>query len=63
MEAHQERVVAEADQLNERTNKLGAFLLSDLYKTLPEVEQKRLARQHTVMTQYLQVLNERIADF
>lgn len=63
MAPHQERVVQEKRELDEKLSKLSAFLVSDLYHTLPAEERDRLTRQHNVMTQYSQILGERIAAF
>jgi hypothetical protein len=63
MEAYQERVVEEREQLGAKIDKLGSFVSSDVFKTVDDAEQKRLRRQLTIMQQYLQVLNERIAEF
>ena len=63
MQAHQERVVAEKKELNERGDKLEQFILSDRFGTLPAAEQERMKRQLEIMGEYSEVLGERIAAF
>ncbi len=63
MPPHQERVVTERDELDEKLHKLEVFLQGTLYASLPEGEKTRLVMQQGFMAGYLQVLNERIAAF
>ena len=63
MEAHQERVVTEKKELDENIEKLNTFTDGDFFKTLPLMEQSRLARQLHAMTTYSEILGERIAEF
>ncbi len=63
MAPHQERVVQEKKELDEKLAKLDAFGRTDFYKTLPDDEQGRLNRQHSVMEEYSRILGERIAAF
>lgn len=60
---HQQRVVDEQAQLDEKRAKLAQFLQGDLVKTLPDDEQERLQRQSNIMQDYSDVLSERIAAF
>jgi hypothetical protein len=60
---HQERVIAEKKELDERGNKLDQFILSDKFGTLPPAEQERMKRQLEIMGKYSEVLGERIAAF
>lgn len=60
---HQQRVVAERDELAEKVGKLHDFTLSLMFGELHADEQQRLARQLLIMRLYLQVLGERIAAF
>lgn len=61
---HQQRVVDEKADNDERMAKLGAFMDSNpLFGKLDEAEQKRMARQHSLMFQLSIVLGERIAAF
>ncbi|MFN9435251.1 MAG: crAss001_48 related protein [Planctomycetota bacterium] len=63
MAPHQERVVQEKKELDEKLAKLDAFGRTDFYRTLPADEQGRLNRQHSVMEEYSRILGERIAAF
>lgn len=60
---HQQRVVAERDELNEKLIKLQAFTLSAVFMGLPDDERSRLHRQERAMLEYSAVLSERIAAF
>jgi len=64
MQAHQERVVIEHKELDEKLFKLNHFIKdSPIFKGLQQAEQDRLVRQQHWMTGYHQVLAERIAAF
>ena len=63
MKPHQERVVTEQKELAEKLEKLTAFTFTDTFSALPKDEQERLNRQHAIMEQYSNVLDERIAAF
>jgi hypothetical protein len=63
LQPHQERVVAELRELDEKLVKLKAFFDGKIFPTLPEEEQDRLVRQHNYMNAYSNVLGERIAAF
>lgn len=61
---HQQRVLQEHAELEEKLKKLGDFIQSNpLYETLPEEEQRRLTNQHFHMAEYEEILRERIAPF
>lgn len=60
---HQQRVVAERDELRERLTKLNEFIEGDVFKTLDTAEGWRLQRQQGYMSAYLGVLCERIENF
>lgn len=61
---HQQRVLDEKRELDERLSKLDAFILDNpLYPQLPTDEQDRLSRQSKVMAAYSGILDERIAKF
>lgn len=60
---HQQRVVDEKRELDERRQKLGEFKSTDVFAKLPWQEQERLNTQAHVMTMYSAVLGERIAHF
>ena len=63
MHPHQQRVVAEKMDLDEKLVKLVAFAKTDIYSGLSEAERKRMDRQARAMTAYSIVLGERIASF
>jgi hypothetical protein len=58
-----ERVVAEKRELDGRLEKLDAFIGTDKYRSLHDVEKERLCRQAGLMRDYSGVLGERIAAF
>lgn len=61
---HLERVVTERNELNDKREKLAAFIDSNpVFETLPEEEKGRLQRQLEIMTDYAAILQERIAAF
>lgn len=64
MQPHQERVVTEKSELSEKVDKLRCFIGDNpIFYTLMGSEQDRLKRQLVAMTEYLSILNERIAAF
>ncbi len=63
MKPHEERVVLEKQELDEKRKKLVPFIGGAIYRTLPEIEQSRLNRQLEAMTLYSNILGERIAAF
>lgn len=61
---HQQRVIDEANELQDRLTKLGAFIQnSPIFESLDSAEQDRLKRQMNPMSEYLGILRERIAAF
>lgn len=60
---HQQRVVDEKKELDDRREKLDAFSGTDTFRALPEDEQDRLRRQWDAMRTYSSVLQERIDHF
>jgi hypothetical protein len=63
MEEHQKRVVEEAKELKTKLDKLGEFIAGDMFVNVVEDEQNRLIRQERIMTEYYDVLTERIDAF
>jgi len=63
MEEHQQRVVDEKNELDEKTQKLSEFFDNDLFAGLDEAEKDRLEQQYGVMQKYSRILGERIAAF
>lgn len=61
--AHQQRVIGERAIINDWFTKLGAFLPSDFFKTLPGEEQTRLSSQWGTQMEYLRTLDQRIEHF
>ena len=60
---HQERVVTEKDELEQKIGKLHSFIGGSIFQTLDEQEQQRLTKQVDLMEQYAAVLGQRIAAF
>jgi len=63
MQPHQQRVVDEKQELDTKLDKLTVFLKGDLFESLPDDEQDRLAKQLGIMSEYSNILAERIAHF
>ena len=64
MQEHQQRVVTEKVELDEKLAKLKTFIeRSDVYTRLDNAEQKRLEDQASIMTEYSAILGDRIAAF
>jgi hypothetical protein len=63
MEQFQERVVIEKHELDIKIDKLRGFTESSKFKTIPAVEQERMAKQFRLMVDYSTILGERIAAF
>lgn len=63
MAPHQQRVIDEKTELDEKRTKLTAFYSTALFHGLPESEQSRLLRQGVAIRTYSEILGERIAEF
>ena len=63
MQPYQQRVVDEKDELDEKLYALESFIDSPKFLELDRGERQRLARQAVLMTQYSDVLGERIEAF
>ena len=64
IQPHQQRVIDEYTELQERTSKLGAFILDNpIYKSLQEDEQKDMKIQYDAMCVYCDTLERRIKRF
>lgn len=64
MQPHQQRVVTEKKELDEKIDKLKAFICEGpVFKTLPDAEQHRLNHQYDVMLEYSSILGARIEAF
>ena len=60
---HQQRVVEEKRDLDEKLAKLGAFFDTPIFAGLDEGEKGRLELQEEVMTKYSVILGQRISAF
>lgn len=60
---HQQRVIDEKVELNEKLTKLRQFFLSEQYYNLDKAEAGRLKKQADAMQVYSDILTERIANF
>jgi len=60
MEAYQERVQLEKNELDAKWNKLREFILTDTFKQLSYTEQALLTVQDFLMYQYSEILEARI---
>lgn len=60
---HQQRVVTEVTELDEKILKLNAFLEGEIFLTLPEIDQNLLIKQVNAMEEYSYLLGERIKRF
>jgi hypothetical protein len=63
MHPHQERVVTEKFELDQKLIKLTKFLDSELFTSLAAAERDRLRRQRDAMQVYSDILGERIIAF
>lgn len=59
----QQRVVDELAALDEKGQKLGLFLISDTFKSLPFEDKRLLQEQAAAIRQYASVLRQRTARF
>lgn len=66
LQAHDERVVVEKKELDEKLGKLKAFCFdpgSPVFKALAPADRDLLEDQYTAMYQYSQILSKRIDRF
>ncbi len=67
LQPHQQRVVEEKKELDEKLDRLYAFVNAEnqtaIFKMLPVRERNRLHRQCAIMEEYSNILGSRIADF
>jgi hypothetical protein len=63
MQPHEERVVAEKRELDDKIDKIYEFLYSETAEGLKEADAVLLVEQHHVMRLYSAVLGQRIARF
>lgn len=55
-----QRLVKEGEELADKLEKLAKFLVSPMFKDLPDIEQRALNKQSEHMTEYLQILTDRL---
>ena len=60
LETHQYRLLNERAELQDRLEKLDAFIRSDAFPCVPPAERGRLEKQSHLMGEYLNVLNLRV---
>lgn len=63
MQAHELRVVEEAEELEDRLIKLNSFLTTAIFENLDKEQRVLLMEQSEVMSQYLSILKRRINLF
>lgn len=64
MAPHQQRVIDEKTELDERANKLSDFIGNNpLFERIDPAEQERMKVQNDIMWQYSEILGARIAAF
>lgn len=64
LQPHQQRVVIEKSELDEKIDKLKAFIMeSPIFQKLSDAERARLNHQYDVMVEYSRVLGARIEAF
>lgn len=63
MLAHEERVVVEQNELNDKISKLSEFIKSDFFSTLDTENKNLLTEQLEIMQKYSDVLIKRINLF
>lgn len=63
MQKFVERMIDEKKVVDERLEKLEAFLMTDTYNGLSQKERKLLKEQAEAMTNYSRILGERIAIY
>lgn len=63
LQPHQQRVVDESNEVNERAKKLADFSETDAFRALDPEEIRRLNRQLNILELYCDVLRDRIEAF
>ncbi|EJD6037775.1 hypothetical protein M0J18_RS04915 [Morganella morganii] len=63
MQPHQQRVVDEKAELDDKISKLTAFTGGDIFKSIHQEDQDLLIDQLSLMAKYSQVLEKRISRF
>lgn len=63
MPPHQQRVIDEKADLDGKRDRLAVFFLGPVFAKLDNAEQERLGKQYLVLTEYSDILSQRIAAF
>ncbi len=63
LQPHQQRVVDEKKELDEKISKLETFTQGELFSTLDKDDQTLLSQQLDVMNSYSEILGKRIERF
>lgn len=63
MQPHQQRVVDEKAELDDKISKLTVFTGGDIFKSIHQEDQDLLIDQLSLMAKYSQVLEKRISRF
>lgn len=66
MKSHEERVLHEQNELEEKIDKLALFCYGEnnsIFQSLHPIDQRLLEKQHAAMLEYLEILERRIARF
>jgi len=63
LQPHQQRVVDEKKELDDKRGKLIVFFNTPIFADLEQSEKDRLRLQHSVMKLYSEILGQRIAAF
>ncbi|HDU8496885.1 TPA: hypothetical protein RG419_003582 [Morganella morganii] len=63
MQPHQQRVVDEKAELDDKISKLTVFTGGDIFKSIHQEDQDLLIDQLSLMAKYSQVLQKRISRF
>jgi hypothetical protein len=63
LQPHEQRVVEEYKELNDRHTKLTFFTSTHQFHVLQDIDKELLFQQQAIMTKYLAILEQRIARF
>lgn len=63
LQQHEQRVVQEYKELNDKHSKLTFFITTHQFTVLQDIDKELLHQQHAVMSSYLVILEQRIARF
>ncbi|WP_340618706.1 crAss001_48 related protein [Xenorhabdus entomophaga] len=63
LQPHQQRVIDELAELNERIEKLSVFIGGDIYNALEETDRYLLRVQRSAMYNYAEILHMRVKRF